>query len=113
MDKNIFSVILALIPFIAAIITGFLVPLIKSKISSTQFELIIKWVGKAVDAAEVLFNIPDEKREYVINFIDKMFNSKKEVITEEQIRVLLEAACKEMKASKENNVAKKQINDKQ
>lgn len=54
---------------------------------------------KAVEAAEVLFDAPksgEEKREYVIKFIDKMFNSKKEVITEEQIRILLEAAWKQM-----------------
>ena len=45
-------------------------------------EAIIKWVTKAVEAAEVLFDAPksgEEKREYVIKFIDKMFNSKKEV----------------------------------
>ena len=47
----------------------------------------------------MLFDIPksgEEKREYVTAFIDKMFNSKKEVITEDQIRVLLESALKQM-----------------
>lgn len=99
MSENLFNVILLIIPVVSAIITGFIIPLIKSKISATQMEEIIKWVGKAVQAAEVLFDAPqsgDEKREYVIDFIDKMFNSKKEVITREQIRILLEAAWKEM-----------------
>ena len=99
MSENLFNVILLIIPVVSAIITGFIIPLIKSKISATHMEEIIKWVGKAVQAAEVLFDAPqsgDKKREYVIDFIDKMFNSKKEVITREQIRILLEAAWKEM-----------------
>lgn len=99
MNETVFNIILLIIPIVSAIITGFVVPLIKSKISATQMEEIIKWVGKAVQAAEVLFDEPqsgEDKREYVIDFIDKMFNSKKEVITREQIRILLESAWKEM-----------------
>ncbi len=99
MNDNLFKVIMALIPVFGAVITGFIVPYIKAKISTTQMEEIIKWVTKAVQAAEVLFDAPksgEEKREYVINFIDKMFNSKKEVITKDQIRILLEASWKEM-----------------
>ena len=60
---------------------------------------IVKWVTKAVQATEVLFDAPKsgkKKREYVINFIDNMFNSKKEIITKDQIRILLEAAWKQM-----------------
>lgn len=99
MNDNVFKFIMTLIPVFGAIITYFVIPYIKSKVSQTQMEEIIKWVTKAVEAAEVLFDTPksgDEKREYVIKFIDKMFNSKKEVITEEQIRILLEAAWKQM-----------------
>lgn len=99
MSDNLFKIIIAFIPIIGAIITGFIIPYIKTKMSSAQLDEISKWVTKAVQAAEILFDTPksgEEKREYVINFIDKMFNSKKEVITKDQIRVLLEAAWKEM-----------------
>ena len=102
MSDNLFKVILAFIPVIGAIITGFIIPYIKTKISVTQKEEISKWVIKAVQAAEVLFDVPgsgEEKREYVINFIDEMFNSKKEVVTKERIRILLEAAWKQMTES--------------
>lgn len=102
MSDNLFKVILAFISVISAIITGFIIPYIKTKISVTQMEEISKWVIKAVQAAEVLFDVPgsgEEKREYVINFIDEMFNSKKEVVTKEQIRILLEAAWKQMTES--------------
>lgn len=99
MNEQIFNIVLLCIPIIGAIITGILTPYIKTKISATQMEEIIKWVNKAVEAAEILFDTPksgEEKREYVINFIDKMFNSKKEVITQDQIRILLESAWKQM-----------------
>lgn len=99
MDDRLFQIILLLVPVLGAIITGYIVPLIKSNISANQLDEIIRWIGKAVAAAEVLFNVPksgEEKREYVINFIDKMFNAKKEVITKDQIRILLEAAVKQM-----------------
>lgn len=102
MDDRLFQVVLACIPVFGAIMTYFIVPYLKSKVTATQMEEITKMVVKAVAAAEVLFDVPksgNEKREYVINFIDKMFNSKKEVITKEQIRVLLEAAWKEMNDS--------------
>lgn len=100
MSDNVFKIICLLIPVLGAIITGFVIPYIRTKINVEKTGEIIVWVKKAVEAAEVLFNVPhsgEEKREYVINFIDKMFNSKKEIITKDQIRVLLEAAWREMK----------------
>lgn len=100
MNEQMFNIVLLLIPVIGAIITGILIPYAKTKITVTQMDEIIKWVTKAVQAAEVLFNAPksgEEKREYVISFIDKMFNSKHEIITKEQIRILLESAWKQMK----------------
>ncbi|MBD5551980.1 MAG: phage holin [Lachnospiraceae bacterium] len=102
MSDNLFKVILACIPVIGAVITGFVIPYIKTRVSATQMDEISKWVVKAVQAAEVLFDVPGsgkEKREYVIDFINEMFNSKKEIISEKQIRVLLEAAWKQMTES--------------
>ena len=99
MNDNLYNAIMTLIPLIGAVITGFIIPYIKTKISSAKLDEISQWVTKAAEAAEVLFDIPksgEEKREYVTAFIDKMFNSKKEVITEDQIRVLLESALKQM-----------------
>lgn len=100
MDEKIFGIVLALIPVIGAVVTAYVIPFIKNKIGIEKLNVIAFWVGKAVEAAEVIFNVPksgEQKKEYVIDFINKMFNSKKTVITEEQIEVLLEAAVKEMK----------------
>lgn len=99
MNEQLFNIVLLIISIIGAMITGILIPYIKTKVSAIQMDKIIKWVTKAVEAAEVLFDVPksgNEKREYVINFIDNMFNSKKEVITKDQIRILIESAWKQM-----------------
>lgn len=103
MNEFLFNLILLCIPVLGAVITGFLLPLIKSKISAAQLNTIAKWVEKAVQAAELLFDAPKsgkEKREYVIRFVSQMFNSRKEVITEEQLRILLEAALQQMTSQK-------------
>lgn len=103
MNETIFNIILLCIPVLGAVISGLVLPLIKSKISATQLNTISKWVEKAVQAAEILFDAPksgEAKRAYVIRFISQMFNSKKETITEEQIRILLEAALLQISQKK-------------
>lgn len=99
MDEKIFAIVLACVPLLGTIITVYIIPLIKNKIGTEQLDTVAFWVGKAVEAAEVLFNVPksgEQKKAYVVDFINKMFNSKKTVITEDQIEILLEAAVKEM-----------------
>ena len=103
MNENLFDIIMALIPVCGLIITGFVIPYLKISIGDKQLLYISQWVKKAVEAAEVLFDAPksgEEKRQYVIDFIDKMFNSKKVIITKDQIRMLLESAWKEMTKEK-------------
>ena len=92
MNEQLFNIISLLIPVIGAVITGFLIPYLKTKLSCARTDEIARWTAKAVEAAEVLFDLP----EYVVNFIDNMFNSRKEVITRDQIRILLEAAWRQM-----------------
>ena len=99
MNEQLFNIISLLIPVIGAVITGFLIPYLKTKLSCARTDEIARWIAKAVEAAEVLFDLPEsgeEKREYVVNFIDNMFNSRKEVIIRDQIRILLEAAWRQM-----------------
>lgn len=100
MNDKLFEIVLMCVPIFGTVITGFLVPYMKAKISATRLAQIADWTEKAVRAAEVLFDTPQcgsKKREYVICFIDKMFNSKKQIITKDQIRVLLEATLGQMK----------------
>lgn len=99
MNQSIFNLILALIPAIGFIVTSYLIPIFKEKFTDVQTKNIEYWVVKAVRAAEAMFverASGDAKREYVIHFIQDKFNKDgKELITDEQIRILLEAAWDE------------------
>lgn len=98
MNENLLTIILALIPVLGTVITVVVIPLILSKISAEKLALIVKWVGRAVQAAEMLFpeaRSGEAKKEYVINFIDNMFNKRKIVITREQIEIIIESIIAE------------------
>ena len=61
----------AFITLLATIITTFLIPYIKKKLSSEKTEELRKWVSVAVKAAEQLYggNTGTEKKEYVVSFL--------------------------------------------
>ena len=105
MNDTLFKIILALIPVLGAIITGFVIPFIKEKIGNEKLTKYAYWASMAVQCAEMIFaenGMGKSKKEYVIDFLNKMFNKKKVVITPEQIEVLVEAAVKEMKLCEAN-----------
>ena len=99
MNQAVFNFILALIPLIGFIIVTYIVPIFKERFTDAQIKNIEYWVVKAVRAAEAMFvegASGDAKREYVTHFIQDKFNKNgKELITDEQIRILLEAAWEE------------------
>ena len=99
MNQIVFNFILSLIPLIGFIITTYVVPIFKEKFTEAQMKNIEYWIVKTVRAAEALYveeGSGKVKREFVINFIKNKFNKgEKELITDEQIRILLEAAWEE------------------
>ena len=102
MDEKIFQIILASIPVFGAIITGFIIPFIKEKIDAEKLAKYEYWTSMAVKCAEMVFKkqgMGEAKKEYVVNFLNEMFNKNKVVITSEQIEILVEAAVKELKLS--------------
>ena len=102
MNESLFQVVLTIIPVIGAIITYFIVPFIKSSISEKQLAQYKEWSKLAVKTAEMLWRETghgEDKKAYVVNFLNDMFNKNKVVITEEQMNVLIEACVKEMKES--------------
>ena len=100
MSENLFNFILTIIPVIGAIITYFVVPFIKSSVNEKQLSQYKEWSKLAVKTAEMLWRETghgEDKKAYVVSFLNDMFNKNKIVITEEQLEVLIEAAVKEMK----------------
>ena len=78
---------------IAAIITGILIPYIRSRTTAEQQQTINAWVQIAVTAAEQIFvgsGRGVEKKDYVIKFLaDKGFK-----IDEKSVDVMIESAVK-------------------
>ena len=100
MDDRIFDLILCLIPVLGTILTVYIIPLIKEFIGNEKLAKYEEWALMGVKAAEMLFHekgMGATKKEYVVNFLNEMFNKNKIVITVEQIDVLIEAAVKQLK----------------
>lgn len=101
MDDNLFKIIVGIISILGAILTGIVIPYIKEKIGNEKLTKYEYWVNYAVKAAEMIFveqGMGEEKKEYVVNFLNEMFNKNKVVITKEQLNILVEAAVRTMKS---------------
>lgn len=100
MNDDIFKIILGLISILGTILTGIVVPYVKEKIGNEKLAKYEEWATLAVRSAEMIFSdkgMGEAKKEYVINFLNDLFNKNKVVITPQQIEILLEAAVKSMK----------------
>lgn len=105
MDERLFQIILASIPVIGAIVTGFVIPFIKEKIGIEKLAKYKYWAEVAVKAAEMMWTESGcgaDKKQYVVDFLNNMFNKNKVVITEQQIDILVESAVKQMKLEETN-----------
>ena len=74
MTIDLTSIANAVIALIAAIITAFVIPWIRSKTNAAQFEKIKMWVTVAVEAAEQLYvgsGRGAEKKAYVVQFLQE------------------------------------------
>lgn len=104
MDDALFRVVLGLVSILVTIITYIVVPYIKEKLGNEKLAKYEYWVSMAVGAAEMIFKeqgMGKAKKEYVVNFLDNMFNEDEIVITEEQLEILVESAVKQMKLDEE------------
>ena len=94
---DITFVVEAFITLLFAVITAFLVPWIKTKISNEKLAEISEWVVIAVQAAEMIYNqagMGAKKKDYVEKFLaEKGFK-----LDTKSIDALIEAAVLELKA---------------
>ena len=82
-----------------------IIPLIKEKIGAEKLSKYEYWTSLAVKCAEMIFTesgMGKDKKAYVVEFLNNMFNKKKTVITEKQIEILIESCVKEMKIEETN-----------
>ena len=72
MQIDITQIVVALVGVLATIVTGYLIPYIRSKTSSDVQAEINYWATVAVNAAEQKYSAPksgEKKKEYVLEFL--------------------------------------------
>lgn len=90
------QIIVAVLTLVISLITAFLIPYLKTKVSAEQLDTIKFWVNIAVEAAEMIYvgtGRGQEKKDYVVQFL----NSKGFTLNVEEIENLIEAAVLELK----------------
>lgn len=98
------QVIIAVLTLIFSLVSAFLIPYLKTKVSAEQLETIKFWVNIAVQAAEMIYvgtGRGEEKKEYVLKFL----NSKGFTLNAEEIENIIEAAVLELKRTQKGDVA--------
>lgn len=96
---DITELALSVIGLLGAIITGVLVPLIRSKTTGAQQVEIAKWVKIAVSAAEQIFtqtSAGQEKKQWVLEFLEKQGIRVDDEAVFAQVDALIEAFVAEM-----------------
>lgn len=100
MDEYVFKIVLAIISLLSTLVAGVLIPLIKEKIGAEKLAKYEYWANLAVRAAEMMWTesgCGEDKKKYVVDFLNDMFNKNKVIITEQQLEILIESAVKQMK----------------
>lgn len=94
MNIDVTTIVNAVIALIAAIVTAFVVPWIKSRTTAQQREELIAWVKIAVAAAEQIYkdNKGEEKKQYVLNFLENNGFS----VDDDSVNAAIEAAVKQL-----------------
>lgn len=101
MQFDITPVIVAGLGLLSAVITYIVYPWIKSRIGDAQWMNVCQWAAAGVHAAEVLFKdsgLGEQKREYVMNFIREKCKEFKITFDENEARIALENAWRQMTA---------------
>lgn len=92
-------IIRGVIMILAGIITAFVVPLLKNKLSVQQMDILYTLVNSGVHAAEQLFysDQGQEKYNFVLNYLrERGYNVDDEAL-QGDFKVMIEAAVKELR----------------
>ena len=88
------SIILAVIGLLSAIVSGFLIPLLKAKLSEEQLNKAQMWLKVFCSAAETAFTNGADKKAWVLAQMDAIGVK----LSEEQLDSCLEAVVRELTA---------------
>ena len=99
MEFDITEIVEAVIILASAVITTFVVPVLKQKLSAEKRQKLLFWIETAVNAAEQLYGSKtgQQKKEYVVSF----FLSKGIVADIDEVTALIESEVYKLTNTKE------------
>ena len=106
MNIDITQIVVAVIGLLGIIITSVVVPLIKSKLTNSQWETIKNYALAGVQAAEIIFNAQgkgEEKLEWVTEYIENQCKAHGIEIDMDTVRVAIENAWKDLGLDHKNS----------
>lgn len=111
MNIDITQIVVAVIGLLGIVITTVVVPLIKSKLTNSQWETIKNYALAGVKAAEIIFNAQgkgEEKLEWVSKYIEAQCKAHGIKIDMDTVRVAIENAWKDLGLDKKHQVSSTQ-----
>ena len=102
MDKEIFLMVLEVVLTLAvAVITGVVVPYVRSKIETDKLSKLDYYVKLGIRSAEQIFEGDgkgEEKKKYVVNYITEIINRNLKIdITPEELDTIIEGMVNNVK----------------
>ena len=102
MDKEIFLMVLEVVLTLAvAVITGVVVPYVRSKIETDKLSKLDYYVKLGIHSAEQIFDGDgkgEEKKKYVVNYITEIINRNLKIdITPEELDTIIEGMVNNVK----------------
>lgn len=101
---DITEIVVAVIGLLSVIVTSVVVPLIKSKLTNSQWESICNYAVAGVQAAEIIFNAQGQgetKFEWVADYIEQRCAEHNIKIDADTIKVVIENAWAELGFNKD------------
>ena len=111
MNIDITEIVVAVIGLLSIVITSVVVPLIKSKLTNSQWETIKNYALAGVKTAEIIFNAQgkgEEKLEWVSKYIEAQCKAHGIKIDMDTVRVAIENAWKDLGLDKKHQVSSTQ-----
>lgn len=106
MNIDITQIVVAVIGLLGVILTSVVVPLIKSKLTNSQWKTILNYALAGVQAAEIIFNAQgqgEEKLRWVSEYITNQCLAHGIKIDMDAVRVAIENAWKALGLDKKSN----------
>lgn len=110
MEIEITQIIIVLIGLMGVIITSVIVPLMKSKLTQNQWDMLMSYAVAGVQAAEIIFNAQGkgtEKFEWAKEYIEAQCKKHGIKIDMDTIQVAIESAWKSLGLDREHEKVSK------